>query len=150
MASKKGIYIPIKPISATSPSQQPFYAPCLNLSYFESPGIAGLGWIGPMRSEDGGDFHEYKRAGAAGQMINPSRRKGFGAEALKMVVDYGLNVLELAKVKIGTTLSNMTMARLVEARFKMEAEAEEIGDRFGSDLLSRIGKERWGHYLEEE
>lgn len=64
-------------------------------------GIAGLGWIGPAKRDDG-NSDESARAGAAGVMINPAaRQKGFGSEALKMVIDYGLNVLGLVEVRIG-------------------------------------------------
>lgn len=112
----------------------------------EVVGIAGLGWIGPTKDGDAS-----KRAGAAGVMINPTaRRKGLVAEALKMVIDYGLNVLELAEVRIGTISQNVAMRRLVEVKFKMQPEVQEEGDRFGNDVLWRIDKEKWLHYLEQE
>lgn len=112
----------------------------------EVVGIAGLGWIGPMK-----DAEESKRVGAAGVVINPTaRRKGFGAEALKMVIDYGLNVLGLTEVRIGTPSYNIGMRRLVEVKFKMQPVVPEKVDRFGNDLLWRIDKERWLHYFEQE
>jgi RimJ/RimL family protein N-acetyltransferase len=69
-------------------------------------------------------------------MINPTaRRKGFGLEALGMVIDYGLNMLGLVEVRIGTPSFNTAIRRLVEVKFKMQPEVHEEGDRFGNDLL---------------
>lgn len=49
---------------------------------------------------------ESKRAGAAGIVIDPTaRRKGFGAEAFKMVIDYGLNLLEITEARLHRTIS---------------------------------------------
>lgn len=97
------------------------------------------------------DAEESKRAGAAGVVINPAaRRKGFGTEAFKMVIDYGLNVLGLTEVRIGTPSYNVAMRRLVEVKFKMQPVVPEKVDRFGNDLLWRIDKERWLQYLEQE
>jgi RimJ/RimL family protein N-acetyltransferase len=85
-------------------------------------------------------------------MINPAaRQKGFGSEALKMVIDYGLNVLGLVEVRIGTPSSNVDMRRVMEVKFKMQPDdSEEKSDRFGNDLLWRIDRERWLRYLEQE
>lgn len=127
-------YVNFVAIDTTSKGQQ------------EVIGIAGLGWIGPMK-----DAEEPEHAGAAGVMINPTaRRKGLGAEALKMVIDYGLNVLGLAEVRIGTPSYNVAMRRLVEVKFKMQPAVQEEGDRFGNDLIWRIDKKKWLHYLEQE
>ncbi|QGA12803.1 hypothetical protein EYB26_000448 [Talaromyces marneffei] len=115
-------------------------------------GIAGLGWIGPAKTENNKNSDGSARAGAAGVMVNPAaRRKGIGSEALKMVIDYGLNVLGLIEVRIGTPSSNTAMRRVMEVRFQMQPDDnEEKSDRFGNDLLWRINKERWLRYLEQE
>lgn len=82
------------------------------------------------------DGDEAKRAGAAGVMINPTaRRKGFGAEALKIVIDSGLSVLGLAEVRTGTPSYNIAMRRLVEVKCKIQPDVDEKGDKFGNDLL---------------
>lgn len=112
----------------------------------EVVGIAGLGWIRLMEDRD-----EATRFGAVGVMINPTaRRKGFGAEALRIIIDYGLNCDRLAEVRIGTPSSNTAMRRLVEMKFKMEPEVQEEGNRFENDLLWRIDREIWLRYSEGE
>ncbi|KAK9350269.1 acyl-CoA N-acyltransferase [Lipomyces doorenjongii] len=106
----------------------------------EPVGIAGLGWIGPA----GTGSDESVRVGAAGVMMNPeARRKGYGTEGLKMIIDYGLRELGLVEVRVGTHSSNIAMRRLMEVKLQMEPEVEEKGDRFGNDLLWRINQENW-------
>ncbi|KAH8703201.1 hypothetical protein BGW36DRAFT_354635 [Talaromyces proteolyticus] len=122
----------------------------------ESPGkpigITGLGWIGPMENSSQEDFDDVSmRAGAAGVMVNPeARRKGFAAEALKIVIDYGLKELNLAEIRVGTPSSNMAMRGLMEGKFEMEPEECRQVDRFGNDLMWRINKERWSLFLGHE
>ena len=102
-------------------------------------GISGLGWIGWRRADD----ESSGRAGAAGVMLRPEARgKGYAYEALRMSIDYGLRELELVEIRIGTTSKNFAMRGLMEKKFGMPAEVEEP-DRFGNDLMWRIGKEDW-------
>ena len=77
-------------------------------------------------------------------VLNPEeRRKGYGYEAMRMSVDYGLRVLGLVEVMIGTPNANVGMRAIMERGFGIEPEKRELGkeDRFGNDLLWRIGKE---------
>jgi len=80
-------------------------------------------------------------------VLNPEeRRKGYGYEAIRMSVDYGLRELGLVEVRIGTTSANAGMKAIMERGFQMQPEKRERGkeDRFGNDLLWRIGKEWLG------
>lgn len=60
-----------------------------------------------------------------------------------MVLDYGLNMLELVELSIGTLSHNAAMCKLVEVEFQMQPQVQEEGDRFGNDLFWRIDKEKW-------
>ena len=102
-------------------------------------GVSGFGWIGWHKADD----ESCGRAGAAGVMLNPEARgKGYAYEALRMSIDYGLRELGLVEVRIGTTSKNVAMRGLMEKKLGMPAE---VGgpDRFGNDLMWRIGREEW-------
>jgi len=102
-------------------------------------GISGVGWIGFHKKDD----ENAGRAAAAGVMLNPeARRKGYGYEAMRISVDYGLRELGLVEVRIGTTSRNVGMRELMEKKFGIPAEVTEL-DRFGNDLVWRIGRDEW-------
>jgi RimJ/RimL family protein N-acetyltransferase len=102
-------------------------------------GISGLGWVGFHKDDD----ESAGRAGAAGVMLDPEARgKGYAYEAMRMSIDYGLRELGLVEVRIGTTSSNVAMRGLMEKKFGMLAEVREP-DRFGNDLMWRIGRDQW-------
>lgn len=96
-------------------------------------GIAGLGWIGPV------DIHagDEDRAGVAGVMIQPfARGNGYAYEALRIVFDYGLRVLGLAEIRVGSYSGNLPILSLMEKKFGFQREtgAESV-DQFGNDVL---------------
>ena len=96
-------------------------------------GIAGLGWIGPV------DIHagDEDRAGVAGVMIQPfARGRGYAYEALRIVFDYGIRVLGLAEIRVGSYSGNIPILSLMEKKFgfRRETGAESV-DQFGNDLL---------------
>ena len=108
-------------------------------------GISGMGWIGPysQSSNPSTSSNNCDQAGAAGIMLNPEMRgKGYAYEALRMTIDYGLRVLGLKEVRVGTPSANVAMRGLMERKFGMLPEVEEP-DRFGNDLLWRIEREEW-------
>lgn len=115
----------------------------------EAVGICGLGWIGPADKSPVGDdvdIIEPGRVGDAGVVVNPdARRKGYGAEALRMAIDYALKELDLVEVRVGTPSSNIAMRRLMEVKYQMEPEVKQEKDRFGNDLLWRINKQTWSN-----
>lgn len=105
-------------------------------------GIAGLGYIGNA-FEKGYSEDKSKQYGVAGVIMNPDvRRLGYAYEALKISIDYGIRYLDMAQVTLGTSSKNVPMRRLMEEKFKIPAEVEEE-DRFGNDLVWKIGREEW-------
>ncbi|OJJ49967.1 hypothetical protein ASPZODRAFT_13072 [Penicilliopsis zonata CBS 506.65] len=106
----------------------------------EPIGLAGMGWIGPVNQAA---EQASPQAGAAGVVVNPSaRRKGYGHEALRMVIDYGIRELGLAEVRIGTNSKNTGMKRLIE-RFGLKFEAGAVVDKFGNDFNWTIRRDDW-------
>lgn len=107
-------------------------------------GITGFGWIGPCKTQsDDNDasFVEKELAGAVGVVLNPeARRKGYGYEALRISIDYGLRELGLSEVRLGTTSRNVGMKGLMERKFGWVKTEVVEADRFGNDLLWRIGR----------
>jgi RimJ/RimL family protein N-acetyltransferase len=102
-------------------------------------GVSGIGWIGWQNKDD----ESAGRAGAVGVMLNPEvRRKGFGYEAMRISVDYGLRELGLAEVRVGTTSKNVAMRQLMENKFGIPAQVTEP-DRFGNDLVWKIRRDEW-------
>ncbi|KAJ5099917.1 Acyl-CoA N-acyltransferase [Penicillium argentinense] len=106
-------------------------------------GIAGFGWIGPMRGIQVGD--NTSRAGVAGLMIQPAMRgKGYGHDALKMVFHYGLHELKLVEIRLWSHSGNVPMRMLMERKFGLQTEEGDRDrvDEFGNDLLWAVTKEK--------
>jgi RimJ/RimL family protein N-acetyltransferase len=102
-------------------------------------GVSGIGWIGWQNKDD----DSVGRAGAVGVMLNPEvRRKGFGYEAMRISVDYGLRELGSVEVRFGTTSKNVAIRLLMENKFGISAQVTEP-DRFGNDLLWKIKRDEW-------
>ena len=111
----------------------------------ESVGLAGLGWIGSGADPSGNPV----QIGAVGVIINPDARgHGYGFEALRMAIDYGLRELKLDRIEVGTTSRNTAMQRLMEDRFGMPATITKP-DRFGNDLEWNITQSMWATWLME-
>jgi RimJ/RimL family protein N-acetyltransferase len=70
------------------------------------------------------------------------RRKGFGYEAMRISVDYGLRELGLLGVRVGTTSKNVAMRQLMENKFGIPAQVTE-SVRFGNDLVWKIRRDEW-------
>ena len=108
-------------------------------------GISGMGWIGSChQSFDHSALVERgDRAGAAGIMLNPEALgKGYGYEALRMTIDFGLRVLGLKEMRVVTLSANIALRTLMEGKFGMLPNVEEP-DRFGNDLLWTFEKDEW-------
>lgn len=80
-------------------------------------------------------------AGAVGIVLNPEvRRRGYGFEALRISIDYGLRELGLKEVRLGTTSRNVGMRVLMGRRFGWVKGEVTEADRFGNDLEWRFGR----------
>ncbi|KAJ5355070.1 uncharacterized protein N7496_012282 [Penicillium cataractarum] len=119
---------------------------------FKEPlGIAGLGWIGPVHSNDDKDDHSENepqgRAGAAGIILQPfAGGKGYGYEVLRMVFDYGLRELGLVEIRVGSYSGNVAMRGLMEGKFGFRPRDAGVNgevDEFGNNLLWIVRREVW-------
>jgi RimJ/RimL family protein N-acetyltransferase len=98
-------------------------------------GTGGLGWIGT-------DPHG-RRVGHAGIMLDSEfRGKGYAYEALRIVIDFGLRVLDLDEVQVSTRDANDAMKGLMNV--KMGFPASRIHDeKFGNEWAWRITADEW-------
>jgi RimJ/RimL family protein N-acetyltransferase len=104
-------------------------------------GTTGLGWIGAVDAERP---HDPARRGAAGVILEPfARGRGYAFESLRMAIDYGLRVLGMVDIRLGTKSENEAMRGLMENKFGIKAEVRETKDQFGNDLFWKFDREDW-------
>jgi RimJ/RimL family protein N-acetyltransferase len=71
------------------------------------------------------------------------RGKGYAQEALKMIIDHALRVLNLDEILITTTKANAPMWGLMDKKFGYIATRREGLFRHGNDTQWSIKKENW-------
>ena len=104
--------------------------------------MVGTGGFGLIRQSEG------KRIGDSGILLIPQMRsKGYEYEALRMLIDYGIQKLGLDRVDIAAEDGDNAMKELMEKWFGLKGRNIR-DDRFGNDWLWSVKKEEW-HVMEQ-
>ncbi|KZV70498.1 acyl-CoA N-acyltransferase [Peniophora sp. CONT] len=102
--------------------------------------VQGIGGMGHIAT----DKETGKRTGDAGVMLNEvARRKGYGAEAMRLTTDYAFDVMKLDKVTATMLAKNEPMAELMRKMgWKGRLIPAEEGE-FGEEWMFTMMPEEW-------